>query len=66
MRHDVNEDNTALITTTPVTSTANVVFEDASASAANTTTVMLPAEAVYTSENGEFQHIEIITINGWP
>ena len=60
MRHDVNSDNA----TTPVNS--NVVFEDVSGSAANTTTVMLPAEAVYTTENGEFQHIEIITINGWP
>ena len=27
-----------------------------------TTTVMLPSEAIYTTDNGEYQHIEIITM----
>jgi hypothetical protein len=33
-----------------------------SSSNATTTTVMLPSEAIYTTENGEYQHIEIITM----
>ena len=58
---DVSATSTAI--TQPIESPSNVVFEDVSAASA--TTVMLPSEAVYASENGEFQHIEIITISEW-
>jgi hypothetical protein len=41
--------------------TSEVILDEAT-----TTTVMLPTEAVYATENGEYQQIEIITISGWP
>jgi hypothetical protein len=44
-------------TATIVTSLPQNVIDE------STTTVMLPSEAIYTTENGEYQHIEIITMN---